>query len=519
MGKTIDCYFWNPNLGVEDGLEFTYEDVGSGIELKKPVFTVEVLDKIIEGIKQERKEYLLNIGIPTVLDAIGRANDLWMDPKYKGRKIAREVLPKVTGFSVEMVESWGFDHFLGIIKKENLPLFGKLKPDNFKEFTKLGDGLVKAYGKVNISHSNYNPEVIGHICAGNILGIAAFEMVMDKLIDAATWIKVPSEEPVFGALYAKSIEEVDPRLAYTIAVLPFESGNNVVKEFLFSKSDIVRATGGEQARRGLSEVADKYKIPIAGHWHKFSFITIAREYLDERASEIAELVSLDVSAWDQQGCFSPQEIFAETGGSVSPIEFAQLLAEEMETTSRALPKGSNSGKMQVLDGYYQYFKKEMMGEPVKIFPSATHQWLVIYDGATTNFEPSPLFRVIRVKPVNDIMEIPKLVKPIGKFLQTVGVAIPKDRLIPFADAIGEAGATNIRTISSMTLQKAWEPWDGRFPLHELFEQDGIRWVSIDTIDIDKEIKTALERKRSIVDQRLQLDKLQEKEHSAMNLNH
>ena len=71
---------------------------------------------------------------------------------------------------------------------------------------------MKAYGKPHISHSNYQPEVIGHICAGNILGLAAFEMVMDKLVDAATWVKVPSEEPVFGALYAKSIEEIDPLL-------------------------------------------------------------------------------------------------------------------------------------------------------------------------------------------------------------------------------------------------------------------------------------------------------------------
>lgn len=507
MSRTINCFFWNPNLRIESDLEFTYEDIGNGIEFKKPVFTVGVLDKIIESIKQMRRNYLLKIDIPTVLNVIDRVNGLWMNPKYNGRKIAREVLPTVTGFSVEMVESWGFDHFLGIIKKENLPIFGKLKPSDFKEFTKLGDGLVKAYGEAKVSHSNYNPEVIGHICASNIVGIAAFEMIMDKLVDAATWIKVSSEEPVFGALYAKSIEEIDPKLAYTIAVLPFESSNKVVNEFLFSKSNIVRATGGEQTRRNLSEVADKYKIPIAGHWHKFSFITIAREYLNERASEIAELVSLDVSAWDQQGCFSPQEIFAEIGGSVSPIEFAQLLAKEMEITSRALPKGSNSGKIQVLDGYYQYFKKEMMGEPVKIFPSATHQWLVIYDGNTTNFEPSPLFRVIRVKPVNDIMEIPKLVKPIGKFLQTVGVAITNDRLIPFAYSVGEVGATNIRTISSMTLQKAWEPWDGKFPLNELFEQDYIRWVSIDTNDIDKEIKTALKRKRSIVDKPLNIDRV------------
>lgn len=517
MGKTIDCHFWNPNLNLEDELEFTYEDIGNNIELKRPVLTIDALEKIINSLKQARQDYLLKIDIPTVFDAIGKITDLWMNPEYKGRKIAREVLPTVTGFSIEMLESWGFDHFMGILRKENLPLFGKLKPENYQQFSELSDGLVKAYGEQNVSHSNYDPEIIGHICAGNILGIAAFEMVLDKLVDAATWIKVPSEEPVFGALYAKSIEEVDPQLAYSIAVLPFEGGNKEVREFLFSKSDIVRATGGEQARISLTELAEKHNVPISGHWHKFSFITLAREYMDERASEVAELVSLDVTAWDQQGCFSPQEIFVETGGEVDPLQFAELLAEEMETTSIALPKGVNSGKMQVLDGYHQYFKKEMMGEPVKIFPSATHQWLVIYDGTTENIEPSPLFRVIRVKPIEDIMQIPKLVKPLGQFLQTVGVAIPNERLIPFADAIGEVGATNLRAISSMTLQKPWEPWDGRFPLHELFEHDNIRWVSISTKDIDKEIETALERKRSIVNSRLTLEHPQQKESSTLQL--
>jgi hypothetical protein len=510
MGQVINCYYWNPNLGIEDNLEFIHENIGRGIELKKPVLTLEALDKIIQGIKQARRDYLLKVDIPTVIDVIGKVNNLWMDLMYKGRKIAREVLPIITGFSIEMVEFWGFDHFLSIIKKENLPLFGKLQPSNFKVFSKLNEGLVKAYGEAKISHSNYEPEVIGHICAGNIMGLAAFEMVMDKLVDAATWIKVPSEEPVFGALYAKSIEEINPKLAHTIAVLPFESKDNAVKEFLFSKSDLVRVTGGEHARLGIAQLAKKYKVPVAGHWHKFSFITIAREYLNEHAREIAELVSLDVSAWDQQGCFSPQEIYVEEGGKVSPKDFAKLLAEEMEITSRALPKGSKSGKMQVLDGYYQYFKKEMMGEPVKIFSSPSNQWLVIYDATTNNIEPSPLFRVIKIKPVKDLMEIPRLVKPIGNFLQTVGIAIPNNRLIPFADAIGEVGATNIRTISSMTLQKAWEPWDGRFPLHELFEHDNVRWVSISTTDIEKELKAALEMKRAIVNKKINSIKKEEK---------
>jgi hypothetical protein len=96
------------------------------------------------------------------------------------------------------------------------------------------------------------------------------------------------------------------------------------------------------------------------------------------------------------------------------------------------------------------------------------------------------------------MDLPQKVRPLSSFLQTVGVAIPQHRLLQFADAIGQVGATNIRTISGMTLQKAWEPWDGRFPLQELFEHDGIHWVSVDTKDIAVEIQKALKRKRAIV---------------------
>jgi hypothetical protein len=502
MEHMVDCFFWDSKIQFDSELSFTTEDIGNGITLCKPVFTVEALEKIIDRIKTARQEYLRTHDIPAVLDTIDKVNALWRDSSYHGRIIARDVLPTVTGFSIEMIESWGFDYFFDILKKDNLPLAGKLQAQNYREFSPCGDGLVKAYGKPHITHSNYEPEVIGHICAGNILGLAAFEMVMDKLVDAATWVKVPTEEPVFGALYAKSIEEVDPPLAHTIAVLPFGSENTLVQDYLFSQSDLVRATGGEHARKSLTELAEKHRVPLAGHWHKFSFIVITREFLTRQASEIAELTSLDVCAWDQQGCFSPQEIYVETGGSVSPKEFAGLLAKEMEKTTQALPKGMNSGKMQVLDGYYQYFTKETMGEPVKIFPSKDHQWLVIYDESNPNCEPSPLFRVIRVKPVADIMELPQRVKPLGSFLQTVGVAIPQNRLIAFADAMGQAGATNMRTISGMTLQKAWEPWDGRFPLQELFEHDAIHWVSIDTKDIDAEIKSALKRKRLIVSEEL-----------------
>lgn len=500
MEKIIDTHYWNPHLKLSKKIEFKYSPIGTDFKLRTPILTKKIIKEILEDLKKQREKHLLTSDIPTILDTISSVTEQWLDPMYKGRQLAKEILPLITGFSTEMIETWGFGRFLSILKKENFPIFNKLNHENFQDFSAHGDGWVKAYGTQQITHSNNNPTLIGHICAGNIIGIGAIEIIMDKLIDAATWVKPPSEEPVFTALYAKSIEEINPHLASTIAVFPYESKNTELNEFLFSKSDLVRATGSELARRNLMELSKKYDTPVAGHWHKLSFITIAKEYLNKQTREIAELVSLDVSAWDQQGCFSPHEIFVEKGGKISPQEFAKILAEEMAITAKILPKGSKSGKMQVLNGYHQYFKRKLMGEPIELFQSPSKDWLVIYDGISKNFEPSPLFRVIRVRPVDNILDVVDIIRPFGKFLQTTGVAIPNNRILTFANAIGEVGVTNIRAISSMTLQKAWEPWDGRFPLQELFELDNIRWVSINTRDIDEEIRKLLEQKRSLNNQ-------------------
>jgi len=500
MVQIIDTHFWNPHLKIKKKIEYKFTTLGEDYKFRTPVLTSEIVKEIIIDLKKQREQYLHTSDIPTILDTIGTVTKRWLDPMYNGRQLAQKVLPLITGFSPEMIETWGFGRFLSILKKENFPIFNKLNHENFQDFSAHGDGWVKAYGSHEITHSNPNPTLIGHICAGNIVGIGAIEIIIDKLIDAATWVKPPSEEPIFTAMYAKSIEEIDPRLAYTIAVLPYESKNTELNEFLFSQSDLIRATGSELARQNLMTLSKKHNTPVAGHWHKLSFITIAREYLNKRVREIAELVSLDVSAWDQQGCFSPHEIFIEKGGEVSPKEFAKILAEEMAVTAKILPKGTKSGKMQVLNGFHQYFKRKQMGEPIEIYQSPHKNWLVIFDGVSKDFEPSPLFRVIRVRPVEDILDVVEIVRPLGKFLQTTGVAIPNNRLLSFANEIGEVGVTNIRAISSMTLQKAWEPWDGRFPLQELFEHDNIRWVSINTRNIDEEIKLLIEQKRMLNNQ-------------------
>jgi hypothetical protein len=492
---TADCHFWDPDIPTPD-LQYTYTDI-AGITIRKPILTTQTIATILAGLEHQRTEYLCSHSLPDIFDTIMDLITQWADPDSPWRRIAHDLLPPITGYSPQMIEEWGFNVFLQTLDPRDLPLTGRLDPHHYRQFTPYCTGYVKAAGKTPKYYDNDQPKLIGHICAGNIVGLPAVEMIMDKLIDAATWIKPSTEEPVFAALFARSMQSLDPDLAYTIAVLPLDSTQTDLNEYLFSHSDLIRATGGEIARHSLMKVADSCKKPLAGHWHKFSFITIAREYLSDQATLVARLAALDVSAWDQQGCFSPQVIFVENRGQTSPRQFAELLANELQSMMRILPKGVKAGKISILEGYQEAMKKQLLGFPVQLFSPPSHDYLVVYDETTDTVEPSPQFRAITVKPINDINEIPELVRPLHRFLQTIGVAVPIERLLPFAEAMGACGATNIRVLGEMTLQKSWEPWDGRFPLEELLRDDGSNWVSISFKDMDNALQTSMIRLQTL----------------------
>ncbi len=496
MTTTIDCHFWDPDLTC-DSLNYTYADITDHITLRRPILTPDTLTPILATLEQHRTDYLCSHSLPDIFDTVMDLITQWTDPDSPWRRLAHDILPPITGYSHQMIEEWGFNVFLQTLNPRNLPLTGRLDPRRYHEFTPYCTGYVKAAGKTPEYYANDQPKLIGHICAGNIVGLPAVEMIMDKLVDAATWIKPSTEEPVFAALFAQSLESLDPDLAHTIAVLPFDSSQADLHDYLFRRSDLVRATGGEIARHSLTKLAESCKTPLAGHWHKFSFIAIARDYLVDQAQLVARLAALDVSAWDQQGCFSPQVVFVENKAKTSPKEFAELLARELQTMATILPKGAKTGKISILEGYQEALKKQILGALVHLYAPQSHEYLVVYDETTDPVEPSPQFRAITVKPIADLEEIPMLVKPLHRFLQTIGVAIPIPRLLPFAKAMGACGATNIRVLGEMTLQQSWEPWDGRFPLEELLRDDGSSWVSIGFSDMDEALQSSMARLQSL----------------------
>jgi hypothetical protein len=173
---------------------------------------------------------------------------------------------------------------------------------------------------------------------------------------------------------------------------------------------------------------------------------------------------------------SPHLFYVEQGGAVSPEAWAGMLAEAMAETEAALPRGAlapgESSAIRQLRGEAEF--AEAGGGGMRLHASAEGTaWTVVYD-PRPDFTASCLNRVVRVKPVARLDDVPGLVERFAPVLQTVGVAAGPDETRALAMALGRIGASRFAPLGRMAWPPPWWHHDGRPPLREL-----IRWVDLE----------------------------------------
>ena len=443
-------------------VEFASLDAGS-VQVQVPIFTPALLGEVISAITETRDRYLATLPVHAILDVVDRTVARWLDPGYPLRRMAEAALPQVTGLSPPMIASTLPAMLEGYRKA---PLLKLLEAE-------LGDPLVldgfrpRAGGYSRV----FGPRLITHVFSGNIPALSAPGLISALLAKSASLAKASSQEPIFPALFARSLAEEDPRLGECLAVLRWKGGDETLEEIAFSRSDVVIAYGTDEA---MESIRTRVKGRFIGHGHKLSFGIVGREALSD-LEEVAGKAAYDVSLFDQQGCLSPHLFYVEEGGAVGPEEFANGLAKVMEELEKRLPRGrislEEAGAILQLRGSYEF--KEIAGEDVAVYAGQGTSWMVIYEADPT-FLPSCLNRTVRVKPIKDIFEVLDLVVPFGPYLSAVGVAVPPDRLIPLADGLGRLGAGRICPIGRMQHPPIGWHHDGRFQLLDL-----LRWVDLE----------------------------------------
>jgi len=463
----LDLYHL-PGWSADERVDYwTLRFGGGALELRYPRLTPLQLAGVIDRLRDGQARVLSRLPVARVVELVDRVVSRWLDPFSPYRREAERLLPLVTGYAEAAIRK-GLSGYLATFRAENLSRLlaeefqDPLVLDGFRPRPQHG-GFTRAYG----------PRLTTHVFSGNVPGLPAQSLTSALLVKSASLGKVASDEPVFAALFAQSVREVDPRLADCLAITYWPGGDRALETMAFGRSEAVIAYGSESAIEGLQARVPR-TVRFIPYGHKLSFGLIGRECLGEReAPETAARAGYDVAKYDQQSCLSPHVFYVEEGGGVDPPGFARLLAKAMESYQAGVPRGrlqpeEAASIRQTLIPY------ELGPQRGDLYRSADGlDWAVIYEPDPA-FVPSCLNRVIRVKPIPDLEKVWDVIAPFRNYFQTVGLAVDGDRLLAIGERLGEMGVDRICPLGQMGDPSPGWHHDGRFTLVEL-----VRWADLE----------------------------------------
>jgi hypothetical protein len=435
---------------------------GEAVEVRVPVLTEAQSVALAARVRENARAYLKTLSAAQIVATIDKAVARLLDRDDPWRCRAEVVLPVVTGYDRETVRL-GLSGYLKTFRAPQLQRFlaedfanpGML--DTFQPAMK--GGFTRAYG----------PELLLHIWAGNVPGLPLWSLISGLLVKAGSVGKVASAEPLLAGWFAQILAEIDPKLGECLAIVWWKGGDGASERVWLNEADTIVAYGGNDALaaiRGRAPVTARF-LP---HGHKIGFGLVSAAALDTRkAGPLARLAAHDVMRYEQQGCYSPQMLFVERGGQVSPREFAEQVSRELASFARTHPRRTLS--VAEASGVAAWRSAEEMrgfdSDGRAVLGDAADAWSVVQVEATEPLAPSGLNRTLKIVAVDSLDAVVPLVTPFRAFLQSAAVAATPEELFRIAALLGEAGVTRISAFGRMTAPEAGWHNDGRFNLLDL----------------------------------------------------
>ncbi len=232
---------------------------------------------------------------------------------------ARATLPEETGSSGPMV-SWALRTTLDTLRQDSL-----------LGLANQALGVVDA-GREPIS-------LLAVVLAGNVFTASVRGIVVPLLFGVPVLVKASSRETCFPALVRQSLRYADAELGMAMDLVVFPGGDVDCEAALLELAEAVSVYGGDETVRAIRQRIGK-RIPVIAHGHGVSVTYCSARSLDpESIDEVAGRIALDIAAYDQRGCLSPQVIYVEEASHTQADSFAARLSRALERIAETLPRG------------------------------------------------------------------------------------------------------------------------------------------------------------------------------------
>jgi len=425
-------------------------------------------EKNIKLLKENNID-LVNTSIDYILDVMRELSIIWQNPKSSYRIKAKEKLPDIVNFSDEMIEE-GLEVIVELLKPGNI-VFNLKRSIGKKQML---DEFVYSYD--NSTYSKFRPlGVVSHISASNVFISCVDSLVSGIITKNSNILKIPRVDNFFPLLFMESLKEVDKKnvIYKNIQLWDFRSGNLEAEKAIKEFSDGIVIWGGEEAVRAYRQGIGIH-TKLIEYGPKYSFSVIFR---DKDIEKVANACALDVSMWEQAACSSPHVIFVkEEFGE----KFTELLYKSLEEVNKKYPQKKNDFDTQTeILKWRKILETNAVLNNGKEFHKKGENFSAYYI-KNSIFENSCMFRNVIVKTFENQQDILEGIKPLGKFIQTVGIWADRKTFFEFSDKLVNHGVYRITSCGHMSAGINGAPHDGEYPLRKLGE-----FVCIENVGLDK----------------------------------
>ncbi len=252
------------------------------------------------------------------------------------------------------------------------------------------------------------------VLAGNVFTAAVRAAFVPLLFGVPVLVKPSSSEPLFPLLMRDALRETNARLGASFDLAAFEGGDREAEAAFVESATTVSVYGSDATVAAMT--ARLPDVRIVAHGHGVSVACCGAASLRDDAVDVTvERLALDVCAYDQRGCLSPQVIFVAQTDARSAEDFARRFSERgLAPMGARLPRGG----MPVDVGAVQAQWRGLAEVEGTLFSGPDHAV------AVRPPEPirwSPGYRNVTVSPVADLAEALRVVVRLGAHLKCIGV--------------------------------------------------------------------------------------------------
>lgn len=438
--------------------------------IRYPALPEPRLLELLGLLRRERETMLSTITLSRVVEAVDRVAGRLLDPGDGLRIAALPLLSSFAGFSSPMAEAVLDGMARGWLREGLWELVRSEFPD---------PGVLEGFrsGRAGGSTRALGFPVTFHLGAGSVPGVATTSLIRGLLVRSAVLLRPGLGDIPLPLVFARGLEEEDPELARSVAVLYWPVRESGRTETALKEADLVVTYGSDETIRWVRERLPPH-TPFRAYRHRMGFGLVGKGALGGSVGSVVQDAARSVALFDQRGCVSPHVFFVERGGEVEPGEWAALLAGALRELETVLPSGEVSLEegvaIQQLRGVAEL--EEGFGEVVVHHGGDKAPWTVLFlPGGTA--EPSCLNRTVRVVPVDTLQEAVSALRSWVPYLQTVGVAGLEGRVSEVVESLARLGVTRISSLGEVPWPRPWWHHDGFGPLQEL-----VRWTDVEGVD-------------------------------------